>query len=1770
MYFLALTAVLFLAYAPLSDAKSAKDVEKDDVIEGHVTDVSTRKPIKGVVVEIKNANLGIGYYRLTTDSQGYYHISNFIKHMRYRIEATAKGYVTYVHTEKIQAGSYNIQLQKEGILSGVVKDSSGKTMEGVEVRLNYNIRRQSQEDDGEEQGDKVLRPLIVTTGKDGSYSFDKLKEGLCHITLKKDGYVTETARVDNVKSGEIVNLPMILYKPASLSGRILIDGARIPAIEINATLLGLFNYSATTNNDGTYSISDIKPGTYRFTLGHPGFHIFEIKALTIQEGQNIGNNDFSVTPKDASIEVYANHYTFVSGQPVAFDLKTLRIEKVKVRLYNVPVREMIHGTRDAAKADPMKKGFKLISQWEESIKNFFLYASLRQSLEIVRPLPPGSYCIEVTDGEKTTNRKYFSVTTIGIVVKRSQESIVVYATDLINNKPMANVSIMIYDKADLQNIQQTQLQKEEEIKAKSIAQGKTDKDGIYKYKIKKQGNLALLAIGGDGSYAFCDSGSINVHTKEKNKLFIYTDRPVYRAGDKVFYKIAGKSLAKKFLPMKGAVLYYQIRNIDAEKIIDSGEFALDDWGTCSNSITLGTDAGLGEYEIQAGITPDNLYASGKFYVEQYRKPEFKIDITPTKKFFINRDMLEFKVEAKYFFGSPLKQALVKYRFFETRLRDANTKYWWDEYSIVRSDAPGRLKLEGEKYLDANGTALLKLSAGNLPYDREITLEATIMDQSNASITSKSIVRVGRGEFYIKIDPDKQFFANNEKKGVQIKTVAHDGKPKSAVVYIKVYRYIWRGSRMVYIHDKQPLFEQKVSTDKEGRASIELPEKFDYYGEYDIVAESRDSQDNIINASRVVWVYGWGSARVDSRFKNLELTVSDTDLEKPGEITCLIKSRFADAYVLLSIEGRDIHETKVVKMNGNILPVKVNIKSEYAPNVFITATMQKNRALYTSSAGVALPNTDTLLSIAMKPDKERYLPGERVNLKISVFDEAGKPAATDLSLGVVDEAIYQIRPDHTPNMRDFFYSKISNWVLTNYSYTFTILAGAGKEGKVKIREKFADTAFWKADIRTDNKGEAALSFDMPDNLTTWRLTARGHDLAGRVGEKKSEVLVSQDLIARIGKPRFFTKGDMIGLIGIINNNTDRGFESVIAQFKANDKVAHPDEKKKISLPAYGSMRTFYTINVPEDKDSIPLFFQATADVNAKDALKITLPVYNSGADYTLYGTGDMSYYRTVELQPPRAEEFEFKPDELIITVNPSPVHKLLKASKFLSEYPYGCVEQTINKFLPVLALNSLLKQKGMKHLISDDNITDKATVGLKRVQDMQNNDGTWGWWSGDSGDGYLTGYALYALYIAKKLGYAVDEDRVKRGLEAVGKMIGVSAAVDNDQRAYLMYVSTLWGQWNKGFMNEAAVKANMNVYQLSFAIKALAEAKKLKDIDKKDIEVINRQMDGLVTTLKGMQKADGQGVYWSAPNEYCWSWQGGHAELTAHVFSALVESGDKSPLLTKIVNSLSKRGRGDGWRSTKETATILFAMCRYLEEIAAGISGKGNLSFTLNNNNIAFFQYDTLNLKDIMSLTKKVKIKKNADKPLFRIEAKGTAAADTSFDVTLKGNIYFKRGLFSIFRSEEKSMKSLDNGLSLARTYYAAKRVMDINNNEYFVPQEIATKMIKIGDEVLVKIKFKANDNYRYLVLEDFLPSGFEVVKQTIYDDYKPYSRIERWDDRVAFFFTEINKDRVYELAYTMRAELPGHFTVKPARMECMYEPSIQGWSSPGIFIVEKK
>ena len=88
------------------------------------------------------------------------------------------------------------------------------------------------------------------------------------------------------------------------------------------------------------------------------------------------------------------------------------------------------------------------------------------------------------------------------------------------------------------------------------------------------------------------------------------------------------------------------------------------------------------------------------------------------------------------------------------------------------------------------------------------------------------------------------------------------------------------------------------------------------------------------------------------------------------------------------------------------------------------------------------------------------------------------------------------------------------------------------------------------------------------------------------------------------------------------------------------------------------------------------------------------------------------------------------------------------------------------------------------------------------------------------------------------------------------------------------------------------------------------------------------------------------------------------------------------------------------------------------------------------------------------------------------------------------------------------------------------------------------------------------------MLEDFLPSGFEVADTDAFGAGE--FRAERWDNRVIYFLHSLKKGEVYEIGYTIRAELPGIYMARPARMECMYEPSVQGWSKPALIEVREK
>ena len=557
-------------------------------------------------------------------------------------------------------------------------------------------------------------------------------------------------------------------------------------------------------------------------------------------------------------------------------MRTFRLETVTARIYQVPISTFLRGKSDPDSVDPAKENFKKVVEWKEAVNNFEPFQWRYQQLTIKDPLPTGGYCMEVEGAGSVISRKFFTVTSVGVVVKRSENSVFAYVTGLIDNEPLKGASVVVFEnlpETRNRSVYYKTPQRIEELPVKIMASGKTGNDGVYQKNMKSGHYLAVLAISSDGSYAICNTGSPARFQREKDKYMIYTDRPVYRSGDTVHYKIIGKERKQRFTPHANQKLYCKVLNSDSGKTVSEGWVKLDEWGTAHGNVLIEESSGLGTCMVRAGPSMNDLYASGIFYVEQYRKPEYTVELTPSRDYYINGDELEFRVEGKYFFGAPVKGGLVQYRFYERKLQDSDTNYWWEEGGSG-GGSYNRLRLDGAKYLDSNGIVSLKLQAGNYPYDREITLEATVIDESNVSITSRKTVRVGRGEFYIKINPEQNFFSSSEKKKVNIRTLKHSGEPVSANVKIELFRYIWKPYQRVYVHEKRPRFSKRVTTDSKGTGSLELPAKFADFGEYDIVATGFDRRDNRITASRIVWVYNpSGAGAVASRFRNLELSVN---------------------------------------------------------------------------------------------------------------------------------------------------------------------------------------------------------------------------------------------------------------------------------------------------------------------------------------------------------------------------------------------------------------------------------------------------------------------------------------------------------------------------------------------------------------------------------------------------------------------------------------------------------------------------------------------------------------------------------------------------------------------------------------------------------------------------------------------------------------------------------------------------------------------------------
>ncbi|RMF43826.1 MAG: hypothetical protein D6755_09920, partial [Anaerolineae bacterium] len=389
---------------------------------------------------------------------------------------------------------------------------------------------------------------------------------------------------------------------------------------------------------------------------------------------------------------------------------------------------------------------------------------------------------------------------------------------------------------------------------------------------------------------------------------------------------------------------------------------------------------------------------------------------------------------------------------------------------------------------------------------------------------------------------------------------------------------------------------------------------------------------------------------------------------------------------------------------------------------------------------------------------------------------------EFSLAVVDKAVLALADPNSLPITQAFYGNQPLGVRTGLGLAAYLrrgidsasgLGGGGGgalEQTTAIRENFPDTAYWQADIRTDANGEALVTFETPDNLTTWVLDLRGVTRDTLVGAAQTELVVNKPLLLRPVTPRFVTLGDHLPLAAIVHNNTTERLEVTVQLQAPAFQLDDPAQRVQVVTLEPGTRTRVDWWGVVTEADTLEVLFSAQAG-RLSDATRPAngaLPIVRYSAPQT-FATGGVldsegATLETISLSP------RLSPlgGSVQVELAPSLAAAMLPTLDALEHQPYECTEQTVARFLPNLAAYRALSEFGLSSPDVEDRLQRTLDAGIHKLQATQHEDGGWGWW-GDSvnSNPYITTYVLFALLQAREAGVQYPQASIEQAAAYLG-------------------------------------------------------------------------------------------------------------------------------------------------------------------------------------------------------------------------------------------------------------------------------------------------------------------------------------------------------------------------------------------------------------------
>jgi alpha-2-macroglobulin len=1396
------------------------------------------------------------------------------------------------------------------------------------------------------------------------------------------------------------------------------------------------------------------------------------------------------------------------------------------------------------------------------------------------------------------------VTNIGLTVKYSPDSILIFTTHLNDVSPVSNAIVEL--RTDSNRVVWRGRTNAAGI-ANAPGWGMLDVEPQMRYYdeqkeygtvipptlwviVQKDSDCAYASVRSMPGYNSRSSDHVDIDRNPDREVYegvTFTDRGLYKGGETVNVKAIVR--VRKNGAWQGVgegVARVLIRDPRNEEI-DKQEVPLNKFGSLSLVIPLKASAPTGRYWISVFIRSKSKKvwmetSTGSFRVEAFRLAEFEVKSAFDSGSYMIGDTIRGSLHAQYLFGAPIKNALMSWRMYLSPLTFSPKGYDGFSFGTVNwSSVPRRLSKRlpggGNAALDDSGSLAVSAFVNPTEYKGTytVTLEGYGRSASNQYLSGRAATVVHGGEYYVGVKPNTTLLAADSALIFSLATVTQDAVPvPGRRVAVTIYRREWHTVYRPHAHpylvwQSEPVdslvdsFVVQSSTHPSVHRFLPMTAGF-----YFLTALSIDERGDSIETQLPLYASGRGYTSWEHRYDNRIDLVADRSNYAPGDVAeIFIKSPYQHATALISIEREGVLSHYTTELEGTAPRITIPIEHAYLPNVFVTVvllhgggdslsegqnTQSRRPAFNVGCVKLSVSPKEQLLHVNIETRTKEYHPGDTVSAVVTVRDARGAGVKSELTVSVADQGVLNLIEYHLPDPFTTFYRERGLGVATSDSREH--LVGVIGFGETRMANTAAQI---ESDLKISDDGLvrknfAASAYWNPFLLTddSGRVTFRfklPDNVSGFTLMAVAQSLASQfgegETTIRVSKPIL-----LLPSVPRLARTGDLFDAGVVV-------INHTQQSRTVALTAAATGVVMEAKNVESIQLAPGQAREVTYRFNAESigTAVLTFAAKSGGDEDGLQCSfpivsprrGETTALMNSTTEPTSNEAINIPvsimPDEGSVEVTAASTAMVGLSGGMSYLFTYPYgCLEQRASSVLPILLAGDLVDAFKFDVFKNQDYKLIAQKTIDEIPRYQDYDGGFSYWKGDRPSSPFI--SAYAVYTLLEAQEHGYRVETRAYENGIQYLSRLLAGGDKDPRESIeaQNCTRAFILYTLARAGKLNAPAMDKLYSERTSLPLFAKAYLLRAYALKDAH--SPMANELARDLVNCVKIDPTGASFEEPVE------NGLAEIfhsnvrtTAIILQALIEADKDAELGAKIVRRLMNVQHNGRWRSTQENLYVVSALASYFKKYERE-EPQYHAQIALDGKKLLAELFAGRSLETFSERENISALPKGRDiKISISKEGDGRLYYGVRMNYTPKGDT-----------------PPLNEGITVQKT---------------IEPYEVGSGPdIRTGMLMKITVNVVADQDRHFVAVDDPVPAGFEVVSMTFATSASNvneaarssyvFNHTETYDDRVSLFAVYLPAG-MHTYSYLVRAIHAGTYVMPSTRAECMYEPEVFGCTQSG-------